>query len=103
MSVNFSTSKISFETDYDTNIVKKANNLIKAVEPEAHILDAQSTKRDFTIYNLLRIILAVAILISTYFVANDTYTKVAVIITYILLINIWKGQWYLSCMKLVRF
>lgn len=86
VSVNFSTSKISFETDYDTNIVKKANNLIKAVEPEAHILDAQSTKRDFTIYNLLRIILAVAILISTYFVANDTYTKVAVIIAYILLI-----------------
>ena len=86
VSVNFSTSKISFETDYTSNIVRKVNQIISGIEPEAYLLNDDKKQASSMLVNVLRIIVAVALLLSTYFVDNALYDKMVIILVYVILV-----------------
>ena len=81
--VNFSTSKISYETTHNISL-KELNELVKKIEPESFITQEDiNTETDF---NIIIFIIALIIFVISIFINNKIINNMLLIITYILLL-----------------
>lgn len=95
VNVNFSTLKLSFQTDKEGNIKKEICNLVKSVEPEVtvkEIAEKSNEKSERTSSDIIRLIIGVAIyFISLYLNLGTSMQIIATIISLsILLIKVFK-------------
>ncbi len=84
--VNFNTSKISFESEYEISL-KELNELVKTVEPEADIVDenAIANKKE---YSILTLILGVLIgLVAQYIELPFFLNTILMLTSYVLLLH----------------
>ncbi len=84
--VNFNTSKISFESEYEISL-KELNELVKTVEPEADIVDENAivNKKE---YSILTLILGVLIgLIAQYIELPFFLNTILMLMSYVLLLH----------------
>lgn len=95
VNVNFSTLKLSFQTDKEGNIKKEICNLVKSVEPEVtvkEVAEKSNEKSERTSSDIIRLIIGVAIyFISLYLNLGTSVQIIATIISLsILLIKVFK-------------
>ena len=95
VNVNFSTLKLSFQTDKEGNIKKEICNLVKSVEPEVtvkEIAEKSNEKSERTSSDIIRLIIGVAIyFVSLYLNLGTSMQIIATIISLsILLIKVFK-------------
>lgn len=95
VNVNFSTLKLSFQTDKEGNIKKEICNLVKSVEPEVtvkEVAEKSNEKSERTSSDIIRLIIGVAIyFISLYLNLGTSMQIIATIISLsILLIKVFK-------------
>lgn len=95
VNVNFSTLKLSFQTDKEGNIKKEICNLVKSVEPEVtvkEVAEKSNEKSERTSSDIIRLIIGVAIyFVSLYLNLGTSMQIIATIISLsILLIKVFK-------------
>ncbi|MDO4376002.1 MAG: heavy metal translocating P-type ATPase [bacterium] len=92
--VNFSTGKISYESDKDFSL-SELNKLVKAVEPDASVSTDEEVKKETNIYFL--IIGLVILFIGMYLPVGDTVRIILYIISYCFLLY----KTFVKAMKLL--
>ena len=92
--VNFSTGKISYESDKDFSL-SELNKLVKAVEPDASVSTDEEVKKETNVYFL---IIGLAILfIGMYLPVGDTARIILYIVSYCFLLY----KTFIKAMKLL--
>ncbi len=78
-SVNFSNLKLTFETDYDKDVLKYIRKIISKVEPDVLVYDIVE-KKDSTSYDIIRLLLGISLGLFGLYIENDILLLIAYII-----------------------
>src|SRR5574344_1897298 len=81
VSVNFTTSKISYETD--TVTIDELNKLVKKIEPDVTITDSVENNKE---YHISILVIGLLLAVSTLFIKVDILNKILIFLSYILLL-----------------
>ena len=92
--VNFSTGKISYESDKDFSLIE-LNKLVKAAEPDASVSTDEEVKKETNIYFL--IIGLVILFMGMYLSVSDNVRIILYIISYVFLLY----KTFVKAMKLL--
>ena len=91
VTVNFSTLKLSFQTDKTSNIKKEITDIVYSIEPGVEVLDEKQIneeKPQRNHFDIFRLILGVAIyLVGAYLIDNNTIKIATLIISLIILLS----------------
>lgn len=95
VNVNFSTLKLSFETDKQGNIKKEISDLVQSVEPEVTVIDEEENIQENSERNsidIIRLIIGVGIYLLGTYLNLDTSAQiiVTIIVMSILLVKIFR-------------
>lgn len=95
VNVNFSTLKLSFETDKQGNIKKEISDLVQSIEPEVTVIDEKENRQENLERNsidIIRLIIGVGIYLLGTYLNLDTSAQiiVTIIVMSILLVKIFR-------------
>ena len=82
--VNFSTKKLSFESEKEVSL-KEINNLMKRIEPEVTIIESNVNKNKE--YPIINLIISIVLIILSFIIKVDIIKDILVILSYILLLK----------------
>lgn len=84
--VNFSNLKVSIETNYNGDVLKYVNKIVKRIEPDVTLYDTP-VKEENIMFDIIRLIVGVVIGIIGLIIPIAIISKILIVISYIILLS----------------